>query len=97
MFARVSFFEGPTDKIDEGIEYVKANVLPRARKMDGWKGIANLVDRSTGKELTITLWESENAMRASEEAANTLRSDAAEHASQEIHGLEHYEVAIFEM
>jgi heme-degrading monooxygenase HmoA len=97
MFARVSTFEGPIDKIDEGTEYAKINVLPRAREIDGWKGIVALVDRSTGKELTITLWESEDAMRASEEASNTLRSDAAEGAGQEIRGLERYEVVIFEV
>jgi hypothetical protein len=37
-----------------------------------------LVDRGSGKALTMTLWESEEAMRASEEEANQFRTEIAE-------------------
>jgi heme-degrading monooxygenase HmoA len=97
MFARVSTYEGPVDKIDEGLEYAKTQVLPRARQMDGWRGILTLIDRTTGKEITVTLWDSEDALRASEEQAKTLRTDAAEHASQAVRQVDRYEVAIIEV
>jgi hypothetical protein len=36
-----------------------------------------MVDRHSGISLSFTLWESEEAMHASEDAANRMRSDAA--------------------
>jgi heme-degrading monooxygenase HmoA len=62
--------------------------------MDGFQGVYFLVDRQSGKGLSITLWESEEAMRASEDAANQLRSESAEASGEEILGVERYEVAI---
>ena len=97
MFARVSTFEGPVAKIDEGIQYAETTILPRLKEVDGWKGVISLVDRKSGKELTITLWDSETALRASEEQANTMRAEAAHSADQEVRQVDRYEVAIFEV
>ncbi len=94
MFARVSTLRGPADKIDEGIRHVRENVLPRAEQLDGYKGAYLLVDRDSGTSVSVTLWESEEAMRASEEAADRLRSNAAEGTGAEIASVERYEVAI---
>jgi hypothetical protein len=92
--ARVSSFEGPADKIDEGTRYAEENVLPRARQMKGWKGVVSLVDRKSGRSRLITLWESEEALRASEEQADQLRKQAAEGAGERISAVERYEVAV---
>jgi hypothetical protein len=54
----------------------------------------NLVDRESGKALTMTLWESEEAMHATEEEADRLRGESAEAASATVEGVERYEVAI---
>jgi hypothetical protein len=56
-----------------------------------------LVDRHSGKTLGITFWESEEAMRASEEVANRLREESAEAGSDTIAGVERYEVGLFEV
>jgi heme-degrading monooxygenase HmoA len=53
-------------------------------------------DRSTGKSITLTFWESEEAMRASEEAADKLRQQAASEVQEEIAGVERFEVYINE-
>jgi hypothetical protein len=45
----------------------------------------------------VTFWESEEALRASEEAADKLREDSAEAMSDTIAGVERYEVGFFEM
>lgn len=97
MFARVSTFEGSPDQLDEGTRYARENVLPSARQDAGWKGVISLVDRNTGKALTITLWDSEQAMRATEQDADKLRSDIASSSRATIKGVERYEVAIFEV
>jgi hypothetical protein len=91
--ARASRMEGPTDTVDEAIRHAQEDVLPRATQLDGWGGVLFLVDRSTGKSMVITLWETPEARQASEEAANQLRKDAAETGGGTITGVERYEVA----
>ncbi len=94
MFARVSTYQGPPDQIHEGIRYAQENIVPRVQEVEGFEGVYLLVDRQSGKSLSITLWESEEAMRASEEEANQLRSETAEAGGQEVAGVDRYEVAI---
>jgi heme-degrading monooxygenase HmoA len=94
VFARVSTFTGTSDEVDEAISQVREDVLPRVEQLDGYKGAYLLVDRQNGKSLSVTLWESEEAMRASEEAANTLRSEVADALGTQMVGVERYEVAL---
>ena len=94
MFARVSTYQGPPELIDEGIRIAEEQILPQARQLDGFKGVYALVDRQSGKQLTITLWESEEAMRASEQAANRLRSEDAEAAGATVLSVERFEVVL---
>ena len=95
--ARASRLEGPTDKIDEGIQKAQDDVLPRARQLDGWAGVFYLVDRTAGKTMVITLWETVEARRASEEAAKQLRKDAADAGGETITGVERYQVVALEV
>jgi heme-degrading monooxygenase HmoA len=78
--------------MDEGIRIGKKQILPQARLLDGFQGVYFLVDRQSGKHLTITLWESEEAMRASEQAANRLCSEDAEAAGAMVQIVERFEV-----
>jgi len=79
------------------LRQVREQVLPQAKKDEGFKGMIALGDRQSGKTLGITSWESEDDMRASEEAANRLRSESAEAGGQTIAGVERYKVGIFEV
>jgi heme-degrading monooxygenase HmoA len=98
VHARVSIFEGPPDQIDESLRQAREVVLPQAKEIDpGFKGIIALTDRQSGKLLGITFWESEEAMRASEEAANRLREESAEAGGGTVAGVERYEVGLFEV
>ncbi len=97
MHARVSIFEGAPDEIDEALRQAREQVLPQAKQMDGFKGLIALGDRQSGKTLGITLWESEEDMRASEEAANRLREESAEAGGGTVAGVERYEVGLFEV
>ena len=71
--------------------------LDSAQGIEGFAGVISLVDRAGGKQLTITLWESEEAMRASEEAANRLRQGAADALQAKIASVERYEVVVSEI
>ncbi len=103
MFASVSTYQGPPDQIDEGVRYAQENIVPSLQEVEGFEGVYLLVDHQISKVLTITLWESEEAMRASEQEANQLRREhrgrwdqvpAAEAGGQDVAGVERYEVAI---
>ena len=95
MFARVSSYQFPADQADQAVQAFNTAMNP-VRQLDGGKSAYLLLDRRSGKALTITLWESEEALRASEEAANKLRGDAAGSAGGTVQDVERYEVALYE-
>jgi heme-degrading monooxygenase HmoA len=92
--ARVRTFAGAPSKVEDGLRHAVQDVLPDARSIEGWKGIVMLVDRLTGAEKTMTLWESREALAASEAAADELRARAAEEAGQRIVSVERFEVPL---
>lgn len=92
--ARVSRLEGSADRIDEGISFIKEQILPSAGDIPGWKGVVALADRSNGRTITITFWDSEESLEASEVRANELRSQAAKAMDETVVGVERYEVAL---
>jgi len=90
MHARVTKFEGSPDQLDAAIKLVKETIVPGAKKLAGFKGGYWLVDRASGKGFSVTLFESEAALKASEDAAAQLRSQAS--SLTKITGVERYEV-----
>ena len=94
MHARVTRLSGPADSVDAGIENFRTNVLPFTRE-EG-KGAILLVDRDSGEAIGITLWEDEEALRASEERANALRANVADQMGADQPTVARYEVAVFE-
>lgn len=78
MFARVTSLAGAPERAGQGINNFREQVLPAARQLAGFKGAYLLMDRATGEAVSVTIWESEEAMRASEEAASRLRADAVQ-------------------
>ena len=66
-------------------------------EMNGNRGIISLMDRETGKSMSITLWEDEEALRATEQSADQVRSEAAKTSDGEIRSVERFEVSIFEV
>ena len=95
--ARVSVLEGSPKSLDEGTRLAQDQILPQVRQLSGFKGVVSLVDRERGRTKLITLWESDEALHASEEQANHLRQRAAEGAASRIVGVERYEVALAEL
>jgi heme-degrading monooxygenase HmoA len=89
--ARLSRLEGNAEP-DEFVRYATENIQPRARNLEGWKGLFVLLGRQTGKHVIITVWESTDALRASEEQANQLRQESVDSFGGKIAGVERYEV-----
>ena len=97
MHARVTSLTGSPADADAGVANFRENVVPFTREQGG-KGALLLVDRQTGNAIAITLWEDEEALRASEERADTLRAEAAgEMGASQPPTVERYEVAVFEV
>jgi heme-degrading monooxygenase HmoA len=90
--ARVSRLEGDPGKIDEATQRAVQDILPRARKLPGFQGAIAMVDRDKGRTLLVTLWESAEKMRSSEEQADKLRQESAEVGRGRVVGVERYEV-----
>ena len=97
LFARVSTFQGPPDQTSKGIRVAREQILPAARLQDGFVGIFLLYDREGGRSLAITLWETEEDLKASEEAALRARAESALASGDVIVGVERYEVALQEL
>jgi heme-degrading monooxygenase HmoA len=92
MFARVSTYEGRPEQLDEMHHEGVEHILPALEMQDGFSGGLVLADRKSGKVLAMTLWESEQAMDATEEASQWLRFFSAESGGGTISSVERYEV-----
>jgi heme-degrading monooxygenase HmoA len=95
MHARVTTLPMEASKIDDAVGGLKERDIPEFEQIDGFKGFTLLADRQSGKAVGVSFWESEEAMRASEEQVQASRQRAAEAggASGEPQ-VEHFEVVI---
>ncbi len=90
MHARVSTYQGDADELIKGFD----SVTGALENLDGFSKAYFLVDRDGGKGMSITLWESEDALNASVERANQMREEATDKAGGSIESVDHYEVAL---
>jgi heme-degrading monooxygenase HmoA len=91
-FARLVTIGGRREQVDEFARFGTEKVLPQLKRLDGFEGSLVLANRRSGEIVAVTLWESEEAMRATEGASYWLRAFSAEAAGGEVTGLERYEV-----
>ena len=91
MFARVSTYRAPdADRLLEGFESVRGGL----EGMEGFSHAYFLVDRSSGKGMSITMWESEEALRASAASADEMRRRGTELGGGSIESVENFEVGM---
>jgi heme-degrading monooxygenase HmoA len=89
MFARVSTYKsGPDTTSDAPAD----DVMKKVQEIPGYKGMYFLNSKEAGKALSITLWETEEAMVSSREAANKIRTEMSSADKREILDVEEYEV-----
>lgn len=93
MFARSTTVMARHDAIDAGINHIRDVVMPALQELPGWIGLSTMVDRGTGRCITTTSWESEEAMHDSAEAASKLRNRAAQEFGAAA-SAEHWEIAV---
>ncbi|MDQ3637985.1 MAG: antibiotic biosynthesis monooxygenase, partial [Actinomycetota bacterium] len=96
MHARVTTIQGSPDKMDDATSHLQEQTLPQLQKMEGFKGFVSLGDRQSGKVLGVVFWESEEALRATEQAVSSVRSGVAEATGGIVASVEEYEVLVNE-
>ena len=97
MHARVSTIYGTTEQGGDVVGMFREQVKPVVEELGG-KGAILMLDRGSGKAVSITLWEDQAAMQASEQRANELRREAAESAgATEPPLVDRYEVVVWEV
>lgn len=88
MFARVSTYKtGPETTSDS----VPDETVQAVLEIPGCQGIYYLSSKD-GKDLSITLWDNEESMTASREAANRIRAEVSAAEKREIVAVEEFEV-----
>jgi heme-degrading monooxygenase HmoA len=90
MFARVSTYTGKPDELVRGFESASGEL----GQIDGFAQAYFCVDRASGKGLTITLWDSEEALETSARQAQQLRARATQPSGATIDSVQQYEVAL---
>lgn len=91
MFARVSTYQAPDpDKLLEGFR----GVTQPLEQMDGFSHAYFLVDRATGKGMSITIWDDAQALSASASKADELRKQGSDSGRASIESVEEYEVGL---
>ena len=78
MYARTTTIHADPRSVDDGIAYVRDEVMPAVQKMAGCVGLSMLCDRDDGRCITTTAWADEESMRSSAEGLRTMRNRAAE-------------------
>lgn len=94
MYGRVTRLQIPPDAVDKGIAFFKENVVPAARSAPGNAGAVLLVDRKNGMAIGITLWETTQALNASETMGINSRTQSAAATGATILNVERYEQVI---
>jgi heme-degrading monooxygenase HmoA len=74
MIARTSSWAGSPEALMRWIEQVETAVKPFVAGVPGNAGAYFLVDVAGGRALTLSLWESEEAAVASDDAADESRA-----------------------
>jgi heme-degrading monooxygenase HmoA len=92
MFARVTTTQAAPDRADEAVRVITEQVIPGVEGIAGFKGGLWLLDRAAGKGLSVTLFETEEALRASEAAAARIRQEAVGQIQAGVVSVERYEV-----
>ena len=73
MYVRAATVNIRPEKMQEVIDLHNDSLVPAAKAQKGWQGSYLMTDAGNGKILSITIWESEAEMLASESGSGYLK------------------------
>lgn len=78
MYARSTTVQARPSSIEDGIAFIRDEVMPALAAMQGYVGLSLLVDRESGRCIATSAWETEEALHMSTDVAAPLRERAAD-------------------
>jgi heme-degrading monooxygenase HmoA len=93
MFARVTTYELAEGRASESSDAFQP-AIDQVRELEGLVDAYFMVERDGRRAMTMTLWESLDAMERSRVAASTARTDAASIVAAEVSSTYEFEVGI---
>ena len=95
MHARMTTMEMDPNRMDAAVSQVEQENLPEWKELAGFRGFTLLADRTSGKIVATSYWNSEAEMDAAEEPIKDARRQAAETGgANEEPRVERFEVAV---
>jgi heme-degrading monooxygenase HmoA len=91
MHARVSTYQASDS---EGLVEGFKSVTDALEGMDGFSHAYFMVDRDSGKAMSITIWDNEDALNASMSKADELRKQGTTPSGTAIESVQHYEIPL---
>jgi heme-degrading monooxygenase HmoA len=92
MFARVSTYRA--DQATDGMLQGFQDTIGPLQQVEGFSHAYFLVDRDTGTAVSMTIWESEDALSASEAGGEERRRERSEAGGASVESVDHYEVSL---
>jgi heme-degrading monooxygenase HmoA len=77
MYARIGTWGGTAEELEKWIVRGRDQIKPNIAKDRGLRAVYWLADRKAGRGIIVTIWESEEAMNASEAARLKRQSGMA--------------------
>jgi quinol monooxygenase YgiN len=93
MYARSTTVRGNPQAMDDGISYVREEVMPAVSRMDGCVGLSMLADRQTGRCIITTAWADADALHRSADDVMAMRQKASEIMQAETE-VQEWEIAV---
>ncbi len=92
MFARVAVVQGSPERYADAVRVINDRAVPGARQIPGLVAAYWAVDRSTGKGVTFTVYDTEESLKASEEVVRDLRERSVAEVGAKVLSVETYEI-----
>jgi heme-degrading monooxygenase HmoA len=93
-FVRVADAHVPPDKIDDLVRFVREQALPTLQAQQGFRAALTAVNRTSGRSISVSVWDSAANREASESAIAPVRSQAIGMAGAQPATVSRYDVLL---
>ncbi|WP_199177900.1 antibiotic biosynthesis monooxygenase [Mycobacterium hubeiense] len=91
---RATWLKLPPDQADRAVEFYRTSVLPSLENLEGFSSASLLVNRSSGRGVSSTTFDSRDAMERNREHARELRNARTRELGADVIDVGEFELAI---
>jgi hypothetical protein len=91
---RATWIKVPPDQADRAIDFYKTSVLPSLEDLEGFCSSSLLIDRSSGRAVSSTTFDSRDAMERNQDQAKELRNTRTRELGADVLDVGEFELAI---